>query len=115
PLKHLLTHTSGFCYDTWDGDMFRYAQQADNQTRPVPPLMFEPGTRWQYGTGCDWAGRLVETLSGRSLEEYFQTNILGPLEMRDTSYILPAGKFERLVSNYARRADGSLEEAPRTQ
>ncbi len=95
-LKHLLTHTSGICYDTWDGDMFRYVAKMGSIPTP-PPLMFEPGTRWQYGMGVDWAGRLVEKISGVSLEEYFQTHILKPLGMVDTSYILPASKLERLV------------------
>ena len=107
-LKHLLTHTSGLCYDTWDGNMFRYAQKAGQGT--VGPLMFEPGARWQYGQGCDWAGRLVETLSGMSLEDYFQARILRPLEMDDTSYILPASKFDRLVARWDRNGDGALQE-----
>ncbi len=105
-LKHLLTHTSGFCYDTWDGEMFRYT--GGQPTSEVPPLMFEPGTRWQYGQGIDWAGRLVETLSGMSLEDYFQAKILKPLGMIDTSYIVPAGKFERLVTGYHRQENGPL-------
>ena len=112
-LKHLLTHTSGICYDIWDPDMFRYTSQMKRAVPAVPPLMFEPGTRWQYGMGVDWAGRLVEAVSGKNLEEYFQANILGPLEMRDTSYLLPASKFERLVTDYARQADGSLKQNPR--
>ena len=112
-LKHLLTHTSGLCYDIWDPDMFRYTSQVKRAVPAVPPLMFEPGTRWQYGMGVDWAGRLVEAVGGKNLEEYFQTNILGPLEMRDTSYLLPASKFERLVADYARQADGSLKQNPR--
>jgi CubicO group peptidase (beta-lactamase class C family) len=60
-LRHLLTHTSGLCYDTWDGNMFRYISStpAANLAKPGP-LMFEPGARWQYGQGVDWAGRLVE-------------------------------------------------------
>src|ERR1700722_2805956 len=98
-LKHLLTHTSGFCYDMWDSDMFRYTSQTKDVVPTVPPLMFEPGTRWQYGMGVDWAGRLVEAVSGMNLEEYFQARILGPLEMRDTSYLVPASKFERLVAD----------------
>ena len=109
-LKHLLTHTSGFCYDTWDADMFRYTSQIGGSLPPVPPLMFEPGARWQYGTGIDWAGRVVEKISGMSLEEYFQAKICGPLEMHDTSYILPASKFDRLVSNYSRQAGGTLKQ-----
>ncbi len=113
-LKHLLTHTSGICYDTWDADMFRYAKSLGGPPPAVPTLMFEPGTRWQYGMGVDWAGRLVEAISGVSLEEYFQTHICGPLEMHDTSYLLPASKFDRLVSTYDRQPDGSLQQSPRT-
>jgi methyl acetate hydrolase len=109
-LKHLLTHTSGFCYDIWDADAFRYTSQIGNHLPSVPPLMFEPGARWQYGTGIDWTGRIVEKVSGMSLEEYFQSKICGPLEMHDTSYILPASKFDRLVSNYSRQADGALKQ-----
>jgi methyl acetate hydrolase len=111
-LKHLLTHTSGICYDIWDADMFRYTSQA-GPVPAVPPLMFEPGTRWQYGMGIDWTGRLVEKLSGMSLEDYFQAKILGPLEMKDTSYLLPASKFDRLVATYAKQPDGSLKQNPR--
>jgi CubicO group peptidase (beta-lactamase class C family) len=78
-LRHLLTHTSGFCYDTWDGDMFRYASRnsASPPTKPGP-LMFEPGKRWQYGPSVDWAGRLVEALSGTTLEQYFQEDLPAP-------------------------------------
>jgi CubicO group peptidase (beta-lactamase class C family) len=106
-LRHLLTHTSGLCYDIWDGNMFRYtaANPATNPAKPGP-LMFEPGTRWQYGQGVDWAGRLVEAVSGATLENYFQEKICRPLGMQDTSYILPAAKFDRLVSRY-HREDGS--------
>lgn len=109
-LKHLLTHTSGICYDTWDKDMFQYTSENHGVVPAVPPLMFEPGTRWQYGMGVDWAGRLVEALSGMNLEEYFQAKILRPLEMRDTSYLVPASKFDRLVTGYSRQADGSLKQ-----
>ncbi len=112
-LKHLLTHTSGMCYDIWDPQMFQYTSKAKNGVPDPPPLMFEPGTRWQYGMGVDWAGRLVEAVSGMNLEEYFQARILGPLDMRDTSYLVPASKFDRLVSGYARQADGSLRQNPR--
>src|SRR5262249_32765059 len=107
-LKHLLTHTSGFCYDNWDGAMFRYASQTQGQTPTKPgPLMFEPGARWQYGQGIDWTGRLVEAISGMTLEDYFQARILKPLEMVDTSYILPETKFSRLVTLWRRQEDGT--------
>jgi CubicO group peptidase (beta-lactamase class C family) len=108
-LHHLLTHTSGFCYDTWDEGMFRYTQQHPPLPNAKPgPLMFEPGTRWQYGQGCDWAGRLVEAVSGLTLEQYFQDHILKPLGMSDTSYIMPEAKFDRMVTRHHRDAGGTL-------
>jgi CubicO group peptidase (beta-lactamase class C family) len=116
-LKHLLTHTSGFAYDTWDDKMLKYNMlhpQPPGTVAPLTPLIFEPGTRWQYGTGLDWAGKLVETVSGQTLEAYFQTKILGPLGMRDTTFIFPADKFDRLVSNYRRQDDGALKQDART-
>ena len=113
-LRHLLTHTSGLCYDTWDGNMFRYAsvKPAPNPARPGP-LMFEPGTRWQYGQGLDWAARLVEAIGGTTLENYFQEKIFRPLGMEDTSYILPASKFDRMVSRYHRENGGELQQNER--
>ena len=114
-LRQLLTHTSGFCYDIWDEQMFQYASKVPSGPAAVPPLMFEPGTRWQYGTGIDWAGRLVEKVSGLTLEQYFQSRIPAPLGMKDTSYILAPEKFDRMVSLYQRQNDGSLKENRRAQ
>ncbi len=118
-LRTLLTHTSGFAYDTWFADMLRWEKASGaniplGTVAPLTPLMFEPGSRWQYGTSADWSGRLVETVSGLTLEQYFQKNILEPLGMHDTSFILPAGKFDRVVSEYRRQPDGKLVEDPRT-
>ena len=118
-LRNLMTHTSGFAYDTWDAEILRYTSQqggaiTPGTVAPLVPLAFEPGTRWQYGYGMDWTGRLVETVSGQTLEQYFQSNILQPLGMKDTTFILPPEKFDRLISQYTRQADGSLKENPRT-
>jgi CubicO group peptidase (beta-lactamase class C family) len=117
-LKHLLTHTSGLAYPTWDATMAEYAAKTSPipaGTVPAPLLVFEPGTRWQYGYSTDWAGRLVEAVSGQNLDQYFQRNILEPLGMRDTGYVLPPEKFDRVVSGYQRQNDGSLRQNPRTQ
>lgn len=118
-LHHLLTHTSGFAYDTWNGTFMKYTTKhptppLNGGPVPVPPLVFEPGTKWQYSTSVDWAGRVVEKVSGLNLEQYFQRHILQPLGMKDTSYILTADKMDRFVSNYRRQPDGSLKEDPRT-
>ncbi len=120
-LRTLLTHTSGFVYDNWFPDLQRWKKASGTAippgtVAPLTPLMFEPGSRWQYGTGVDWSGRLVETVSGLTLEQYFQKNILGPLGMHDTSFLLPAAKFDRLVSEYTRgdAGTGPLKEDPRS-
>ncbi len=118
-LRHLLTHTSGFVYPVWDEDLARYNKVTGGgapptAVAPLTPLAFEPGTQWQYGTGIDWAGKLVEKVSGLTLEQYFQRNILEPLGMKDTTFVFPETKFSRLVSSYRRQADGSLREDPRT-
>lgn len=118
-LRNLMTHTSGFCYDVWDKTMFEYTSKmggaAQGAVAPSTPLMFEPGFRWQYGTGLDWTGRLVEVASGMSLEDYFQQNLLGPLGMKDTSFILKPEKFDRMVAGATRQPDRSLKEIPRAQ
>lgn len=106
-VRHLLTHTSGLCYSLWDTTMKRWEARPSGPA----PLIFDPGTRWQYGHGVDLAGRMIENLTGMSLEDYFQDNLLQPLGMTDTSFLLPADKFERLVTGYQRQPDGRM--APR--
>ena len=75
------------------------------------PLLFDPGASWEYSIGLDWAGRIVETLSGKTLEDYFQAHIFGPLGMSDTSFMPPAP--ERLADMSARDAAGGLTRLPR--
>jgi methyl acetate hydrolase len=117
-LRHLLTHTSGFAYDTWNQEMFEYVQKTGDAVppgtvAPLTPLVFEPGTRWQYGYSVDWAGKLVEAVSGQTLEQYMQAHILQPLGMKDTSYIMTADKYDRVVSLYQKQPDGTMKENPR--
>jgi methyl acetate hydrolase len=114
-LHHLMTHTSGFVYAIWDEALDRYNKVTGNgapptAVAPLTPLAFEPGTQWQYGTGIDWTGKIVEKVSGLNLEQYFQRNILGPLGMKDTTFIFPESKFNRLASSYRRQSDGVLKE-----
>src|SRR5215472_12584247 len=81
-LRHLLTHTSGFVYSVWDPLMLEYEKQTHTpgivtcKTAALNlPLVFDPGERWQYGIGIDWAGRALEAVSDQSLEIYFRDNI----------------------------------------
>jgi methyl acetate hydrolase len=114
-LRHLLTHTSGFAYDNWDAGQLRYSDYLEKSKVPKPriePLSFDPGTQWRYGTSMDWTGRLVEAVSGMTLEAWFQQEILQPLGMKDTSFIMPNEKFGRMVSVYRREDNGLLKEQP---
>lgn len=116
-LRHLLTHTSGISYPTWHEQMARYAQKqpVTPAIAPVVPLMFEPGTSWQYGYNTDWTGRLVEAVSGQTLQQYFRVNILDPLGMQDTEFGVDPKKFDRMVNVYQRTPQGAFESRPRVQ
>lgn len=115
-LRHLLTHTSGLCYDTWSQEMQDWIKAGGTPpsgVAPKVPLMFEPGARWQYGYGLDYAGKLVEAISGLTLEQYFQQNIFQPLGMVDTTYENRPEKRDRTVSRYDYQANGSFKEQSR--
>lgn len=112
-LRNLLTHTSGFGYDVWNADLLRYHRETGT---PAPrtgklaglgaPLTFDPGTRWQYGIGVDWAGRMVEAVSGKDLESVFRDRLFGPLKMPDTSYLVHPNMLPRLAAVHARKPEG---------
>ena len=72
------------------------------------PLVFQPGTRWNYSVSTDVLGRLVEIWSGVPLDTFFDDRIFGPLGMRDTGFHVPPGQGDRLASNYVQADDGGL-------
>jgi methyl acetate hydrolase len=112
-LRHLLTHTSGYGYDIFNPDLARYIEvvglpsimSRKNGSLRVP-LLFDPGAGWEYGIGIDLAGKVVETLTGQTLEAYFRQHIFEPLGMRDTSFLLSDDMERRLVGAHIRGADG---------
>ncbi|WP_262892516.1 serine hydrolase domain-containing protein [Hymenobacter qilianensis] len=68
------------------------------------PLMHQPGERFTYGLSVDVLGRLIEVLSGQSLDQYLRTRLFEPLGMRDTYFYLPASKQARLAKLYTEDA-----------
>lgn len=118
-IRHLLTHTAGLASGTSGTTVDAYKALAA-QRRPTDtmadqvkrlaalPLNFHPGDHWEYGPATDVLGRLVEVVSGKTLDEFFQQRILGPLGMRDTAFYLPDEKLPRLVTAYQKK-DGKLE------
>jgi CubicO group peptidase (beta-lactamase class C family) len=118
-LKHLLTHTSGFSYEFANGDLARYLERTGQPSAATglkaglrQPLMFEPGTRWEYGIGIDWAGQAVEAASGLTLDQYFAAHVTGPLGMADTLFMPSADQAPRRVAMHQRQPDGGLSVVP---
>ncbi len=114
-LRHLLTHTAGFGYEIWDPAIARYQTATGTpgittctNAALTTPLMFDPGDRWEYGISIDWAGKMVEAVSGQRLDRYFQENIFGPLGMKDTSFTISPSQRARLASVHQRGGDGAL-------
>ncbi len=119
-VRQLLTHTSGFGYEFMNRQLHDYVAQgkvpsmlAGGDGFLKAPLLFDPGARWEYGISVDWLGRLVEKMSGQSLEAYFRQRVFEPLGMEDTYFNVPPGKHSRLASLSQRKEDGSLAEQPR--
>jgi len=113
-IRDLLTHTGGLV----SGPMSSYANRSvaagpkETLADYVPrlgrvPLEFQPGTRWAYSAAAafDTLSRVVEIVSGTPIDRFVKTRILDPLQMKDTTYIPPAGN-PRLVKRYTRGADG---------
>lgn len=73
------------------------------------PLNFEPGAKWEYGPATDVAGRLIEVISGMSLDRYLREKVLSPLGMTDTHFYLPASKLARFAALYRPDAEGKIE------
>ena len=120
---HLLTHTSGLTYG------FHHAHPVDEMYRlqgyeyVAPsgvdlatacdmfaefPLLFQPGTEWNYGVSTDVLGRVVEVVSGQSLDSFFADRILGPLGMDETGWSVAEGDRDRLAALYMAGRDGRL-------
>jgi CubicO group peptidase (beta-lactamase class C family) len=73
------------------------------------PLLFDPGTSWNYSMSTDVCGRLIEVMSGQSLDEYLRERILEPLGMRDTAFHAPESELDRCSSLYTRSSTGGLD------
>jgi len=128
-IRDLLTHTSGLTYG------FHFQNNLDQMYRdqklggPLTekqgranvsleegidrlgglPLLFDPGTAWNYSMSTDVCGRLIEVIGGCSLDEYLEENIFKPLGMEDTGFFVAEDKVDRFTSNYILGSDRSLE------
>jgi len=118
-LRQLMTHTAGFCYNMWNGDMGTYLEK-----KAIPaittcqnaalktPIASDPGTRWEYGTNIDFVGKAVEAVSGKRLDAYLRDHLFVPLGMDDTGFKITDNMRKRLVGMHARGEDGKLAAIP---
>ncbi len=124
-LLHLLTHTAGLAYGLSDETpvdiLYRDWRRswADSQPDLAQairelaglPLMYQPGTRWKYSMAIDVLGRVIEIVSGKSLDVFLEERIFAPLGMADTGYWAPPAKVDRLAELYLYTETG-LKPAP---
>ncbi|MFV0460657.1 MAG: serine hydrolase domain-containing protein [Actinomycetales bacterium] len=113
--RQLLTHSGGFGYDFFNET---YCRLANEKGQPsvitaskgalMTPLLFDPGTRWEYGTNLDWVGQVVEGITGRRLSEVMATEIFAPLGIESMTFALDDARRSRLAGMHARNPDGTL-------
>ncbi|SRR5579871_576527 len=115
-IRDLLTHTSGIGYaqigsPTMNAIYYKagviggigvnkYILADKMKALGSLPLFHQPGEKWTYGLNVDLLGYLVEVISGKSLADFFRTNIFEPLGMKDTYFYLPKEKYNRLATLY---------------
>jgi len=106
-LRQLLTNTSGFGSIYFSSKLNNF--KPENWDYQDQPRLFQPGTAFAYGTGLNWAGKVIEKLSGQDLETYFRENITGPLKMNSTYFNVPKDLFEKIVTLGGRDSLGIID------
>jgi CubicO group peptidase (beta-lactamase class C family) len=120
---HLLTHTAGLTYG-WHhahavDEMYRAKGFEFGAPRGMDlaaacdvwagvPLLFQPGTEWNYSVATDVLGRVVEVASGQSLDAFFAEQIFAPLGMQDTAFSVAPDDHDRLAALYVPNPEGGL-------
>ena len=127
-IRDLLRHTSGLTYGLFSNTPVdeQYVSEkvidkrgtlADMITKLGDlPLLYQPGTRFNYSVSSDVLGRVVEVASGRSFDDFLRERIFEPLDMRDTSFFVPDDKLNRFAANHMSKLTGGqfVIDAPRT-
>lgn len=115
--RDLLRHTSGLTYGFFGNTEVdkRYRKAGVLADRTIEamvkkvaklPLLNHPGTQFHYSVSTDVLGRLVEVASGERFDKYLKANIFDPLQMKDTSFVVPKAKRDRFAKMYSPDGDG---------
>ena len=125
-VRDLMLHTSGFTYGIFGQTAVDALYQ---EAKPLAardlqqmvenlaglPLMFNPGSGWNYGVSTDVLGRIVELQSGSSLGSFLHERIFEPLGMHETGFSVPGEKLDRFAATYSSEGDQlTLLDAPAT-
>lgn len=117
-VQDLLRHTSGLVYGQSGNSLvhqaYNKADLSDNNQTLADfvaklsklPLAHQPGTVWEYGVSVDVLGRIVEVVSGMTLDRFFEDRITKPLGMRDTAFYLTAAQAPRVAEPQVDAATG---------
>ena len=122
-VRDLLTHRSGLSYgfigDGFVQQAYRKLGVSDGLDAGISlaesmarlakaPLVHDPGKAWHYGLSTDVLGRVIEVVSGQSLDAFLRLRIFGPLKMVDTGFTVPPDKLARLAEASTGAANGGL-------
>ncbi|KAH7016671.1 beta-lactamase/transpeptidase-like protein [Ilyonectria destructans] len=115
-LRNLLSHTAGFGYTFFNQGLKDLAQAqglddltSDEKNMMAMPLVNQPGTTWEYGINIDWAGILVERVSGLKLNGYFQKHIFEPLGLKHINMV-PTSEMKQNLASMHQRSNGTNSE-----
>jgi len=119
--RHVLSHTGGLSYGmtrhpadrAYGGAQVIRGRGETLRSFVVKlahvPLRYDPGERWMYSYSTDVCGYLVEAISGKPFDQYLRETIFEPLGMKDTAFMVPPEKADRLAANYQRQPDKTLQ------
>lgn len=119
---HLFTHTTGFSYDFFDANTLKW--RIAKEQPPVSyltrsamdeynvPLVFEPGSQWEYGCNQEWMGFIIEKISGLGLAEYVDKHISQPLGLKNTGKSLTEEQDKNFFVVHAKDSSGKLTPTP---
>jgi CubicO group peptidase (beta-lactamase class C family) len=113
-IRHLMTHSSGLSYGLLDPGTLIYKAYTERKMNDPGlsladmvealaglPLVFHPGTSWEYSVATDVMARLIEILSGQRFDSFIQSRILDPLGMVDTGFVVPESQRHRFAAYYS--------------
>lgn len=113
--RQLLLHTGGLGYDFFNETYKRLAEDhgqpsvvTGSRASIETPLLFDPGTKWEYGANIDWVGQVVEGVRGKRLGEVMRERVFDPLGMQDIAFTRTPEMKTRTATIHARGADGGL-------